>query len=98
MPLQEQRCNTNACPGTAGSINTGTSSIYGPNLGSYETVVGPITPKAGEVISGKRISNPNGPCIVVKESNVTIKNNIIGPCNHSPDSLNTPWGKSPNGF
>ncbi|MBL8344729.1 MAG: right-handed parallel beta-helix repeat-containing protein [Rubrivivax sp.] len=45
------------------------------------TTSGPITATSGQVISGLRIQNPNGPCIrVVGASNVVIRDSDIGPC------------------
>jgi hypothetical protein len=44
-----------------------------------------IIARSGEVISGQRISNPNGPCIVLKNVvGVSILNNDIGPCGTDP--------------
>lgn len=46
---------------------------------------GQIIARSGEVISGKRISNPTGPCIVVNQvKHVTITGNHIGPCGSDP--------------
>jgi len=42
---------------------------------------GPITAVSNQVISGLRISNPNGPCVVVNNAtNVVIRDSEIGPC------------------
>jgi hypothetical protein len=43
---------------------------------------GPIVAYSGQVISGMRITNPNGPCIRIPEgvNNVRIEDNEIGPC------------------
>ena len=93
-PAVSQSCNTQACS-TSPWIS---STVYGPRSSNLTSVVGPIYPKAWETISWMRISNPSGPCIVITQPNVTIKDNEIGPCMHSPDSMNTPWWASPNGF
>lgn len=53
--------------------------IYGPRTTPTQTS-GPITATAGQVISGLKISNPNGPCITVRVPNVVVRDNIIGPC------------------
>jgi hypothetical protein len=46
------------------------------------TASGPITASAGQVISGVRIQNPNGPCITVPAgaTGVVIRDSDIGPC------------------
>ena len=43
---------------------------------------GPIVAKSGQVISGMRITNPNGPCIRIPAgvTNVTVRDSDIGPC------------------
>lgn len=46
---------------------------------------GKIIARSGDVITGLRISNPSGPCIVLQNvSHVTIVNNEIGPCGSDP--------------
>jgi len=46
---------------------------------------GQIITHSGDVISGKKISNPNGPCIIVNQvKHVTITGNQIGPCGSDP--------------
>ena len=49
------------------------------------TASGPITAQAGQVISGVKISNSNGPCITIPASatNVTVRDSDIGPCGGS---------------
>lgn len=53
----------------------------GPRVSSF-TASGPITASAGQVISGVRIQNPNGPCITVPAgaTGVVIRDSDIGPC------------------
>jgi hypothetical protein len=57
---------------------TGTA---GPRVSSF-TNSGPITASAGQVISGVRIQNSGGPCIVIPSgaSNVVVRDSDIGPC------------------
>ena len=44
-----------------------------------------IIARSGDVITGKSISNPNGPCIVLNQvKHVTITGNQIGPCGSDP--------------
>lgn len=45
-------------------------------------VTGPVYLSSNMTLSGKKISNPNGPCVVVNPNskNVVIENNEIGPC------------------
>ena len=44
-----------------------------------------IIARSGDVITGKSISNPNGPCIIVNQvKHVTITGNQIGPCGTDP--------------
>lgn len=46
---------------------------------------GPIIARSGDVISGKNISNPKGPCIIVNQvKHVIITGNQIGPCGSDP--------------
>lgn len=44
--------------------------------------VGVVKPNGGEVIDGVWISNPSGPCVIIRSGieNVTIQNSRIGPC------------------
>jgi len=52
----------------------------GPRVGSFSTS-GPITASSGQVISGLRISNPNGACVTISGvSGVILRDNEIGPC------------------
>jgi len=53
----------------------------GPRLATL-VASGPITAVSGQVISGLRITNPAGPCVVVPAgvANVTIRDSEIGPC------------------
>lgn len=53
------------------------------------TPSGPITAWSGAVISGMRISNPNGPCVRIPEgvTNVRIEDNEIGPCGWGHDDV-----------
>jgi len=65
-------------PAPAPAPATGTA---GPRVSSF-TSSGPITASAGQVISGVRIQNPNGPCITVPAgaTGVVIRDSDIGPC------------------
>lgn len=46
---------------------------------------GPVIANSGQYISGLKISNPNGPCVTIKNvSNVTVIGNQIGPCGEDP--------------
>lgn len=46
---------------------------------------GQVVAKSGETITGLRISNPSGPCIVLHHvSRVTVIGNQIGPCGKDP--------------
>jgi hypothetical protein len=49
------------------------------------TASGPITASAGQVISGVRISNANGPCITIPSgaTGVVVRDSDIGPCGGS---------------
>jgi hypothetical protein len=52
----------------------------GPTINQF-TASGPVTAVSGQIISGLKITNPNGPCITMSNvTNVTIVNNQIGPC------------------
>jgi hypothetical protein len=53
----------------------------GPRIGAF-TASGPITATSGQVIEGVRISNTNGPCIVIPSgaTNVVVRDSDIGPC------------------
>jgi parallel beta-helix repeat protein len=45
---------------------------------------GPVTLRSGQILTGRQISNPNGPCIKgAGISHVRIHNNRIGPCGPS---------------
>jgi hypothetical protein len=59
-------------PGAAGA---------GPRVTTF-TASGPIVAAPGQVISGVRIENPNGPCIVIPPgvSGVVVRDSDIGPC------------------
>jgi len=71
---------------TGGGTTTSTSSTAaaGPRVSSF-TASGPITASAGQVISGVRISNANGPCITIPSgaSGVVVRDSDIGPCGGS---------------
>jgi hypothetical protein len=82
-----------ATPTTGGTATTaggtssgGTSSTAaaGPRVSSF-TASGPITASAGQVISGVRISNANGPCITIPSgaTGVVVRDSDIGPCGGS---------------
>lgn len=68
---------TPEAPGPGPAPSTG----VGPRITSF-TGSGPIIAVAGQVISGVRISNPNGPCITISAgaTNVTVRDSDIGPC------------------
>ncbi len=52
----------------------------GPTISTF-TPSGPITVSSNQTVTGKHITNPNGPCITGNNvTNVTITNNKIGPC------------------
>ena len=54
--------------------------VVGPTITDF-VASGPITVHTGEVITGLRITNPDGPCISGSDvSDVQITNNMIGPC------------------
>ncbi len=78
-----------ATPTTGGTTTTaGTSSAStataGPRVSSF-TASGPITATSGQVISGVRISNANGPCITIPSgaTGVVVRDSDIGPCGGS---------------
>lgn len=56
-------------------------SGVGPRISTF-VASGPIIASAGQIITGVRVSNPNGPCIEVPTSanGVTIRDSEIGPC------------------
>lgn len=59
------------------------TSTYSANPAwSYTGTSRVIKPVSGAVIEGWKISNPTGPCIQIDQgvTNVTIRNNDIGPC------------------
>jgi parallel beta-helix repeat protein len=57
-----------------------TTNPAGPKIMTFVRS-GPIVLRSGQTVSGRRISNPHGPCIKgVGVSNVHIHNNKIGPC------------------
>lgn len=58
-----------------------TSTAAGPRSTNF-TASGPITATSGQVISGLRISNPNGDCvsIPVGATGVVVRDSEIGPC------------------
>jgi hypothetical protein len=61
---------------------TGTGTV-GPTITSF-IATGPVTVYSGQTLTGRQISNPNGPCIQGDNvSNVRIYNNKIGPCGPS---------------
>jgi hypothetical protein len=63
---------------------TGTGTV-GPTITSF-IATGPVTLSSGQVLTGRHISNPNGPCIQGSGvSNVHIYNNKIGPCGPGAD-------------
>lgn len=68
-------------PAPSPSPSPAPAGTPGPRVTSF-TASGPITATSGQVISGLRIQNPSGPCIVVPAgvSNVTIRDSEIGPC------------------
>jgi hypothetical protein len=63
------------------------SGSAGPRVSSF-TNSGPINAQSGQVISGMKISNPNGACITVNGvSNVIIRDSQIGPCGQEAVSV-----------
>ncbi len=60
---------------------TGSATSAGPRVAAF-TASGPITADTGQVISGLRISNPNGSCVTIPPgaTNVTVRDSDIGPC------------------
>jgi parallel beta-helix repeat protein len=67
-------------PAPAPSPAPTTGGTAGPTITTF-TPSGPITLTSGMTVTGKAISNPNGPCISGSGvSNVHIFNNKIGPC------------------
>jgi len=56
------------------------SGSVGPRIATL-TPSGPIIATSGQIISGLRISNPNGPCVVIdRQTNVRVVDSEIGPC------------------
>ena len=53
----------------------------GPRVSAF-AASGPITATSGQVIAGVRISNSNGPCIVIPRgvTGVVVRDSDIGPC------------------
>ncbi|MCW5635512.1 MAG: right-handed parallel beta-helix repeat-containing protein [Rubrivivax sp.] len=53
----------------------------GPRVSTF-TASGPITASMGQLISGVRITNPNGPCITIPAgaTGVVVRDSDIGPC------------------
>lgn len=74
-----------AGPVDAGPTDGGSSANpVGPTITVF-TDSGPVIAVSGQTISGLHVTNPNGPCITVHTaSNVTIADNLIGPC--GPDT------------
>lgn len=72
--------SSSAPPSTTSYVPSSGGSA-GPRVGSF-TSSGPITARAGQVIEGVRISNANGPCIVIPNNanNVVVRDSDIGPC------------------
>jgi hypothetical protein len=66
------------------SGGTSSTAAAGPRVSSF-TASGPITASAGQVISGVRISNANGPCITIPSgaTGVVVRDSDIGPCGGS---------------
>lgn len=64
------------------SLPTNTAAFSG------NTSSGPIVATTGQVIEGKKISNPTGACITVPDGvhGVVIRNNDIGPCGETTSS------------
>lgn len=79
---------TDSTTTTSGTSSGGTSSTStaaaGPRVSSF-TASGPITATSGQVISGVRISNANGPCITIPSgaTGVVVRDSDIGPCGGS---------------
>ena len=69
---------------TGGSTSSSTTAAAGPRVSSF-AASGPITASAGQVISGVRISNANGPCITIPSgaTGVVVRDSDIGPCGGS---------------
>ena len=66
------------------STSSSTTAAAGPRVSSF-AASGPITASAGQVISGVRISNANGPCITIPSgaTGVVVRDSDIGPCGGS---------------
>jgi len=60
---------------------TPSGTAIGPRVATF-TASGPITATSGQVISGVRIQNPNGACIVIPAgvTGVVVRDSDIGPC------------------
>jgi hypothetical protein len=66
---------------TATAPTTTTSGTAGPRVTTF-TASGPIKAVSGQVISGVRIQNANGPCITIPAgaTGVIVRDSDIGPC------------------
>lgn len=71
-------------PSEGADSSRGSAGSAGPRVTSFNSV-GPITATTGQVISGVRIQNPNGPCITIPSgaTMVTVRDSDIGPCGGS---------------
>jgi len=83
-------------PGKAnggGRVNSKTNPPAPPAVGNAPVVLPGLTPSglvtmsSGQTIRGLRITNPNGPCVVVPPdvTDVTIADSEIGPCGSTAD-------------
>ena len=65
----------------------GGGGVVGPTITDF-VPSGPITVRTGEVITGLRISSPDGPCIHGSDvTDVQITNNVIGPCGPTSEGV-----------
>jgi hypothetical protein len=79
-PVAATTATTATAPATTATARTTTTGTAGPRVTSFKAS-GPINATNGQVISGLKITNPNGPCVTVANvSNVRIVDSEIGPC------------------
>lgn len=72
----------------AGQTCTIASTPAGGTAVKCYTQSGPVKASSNQTISGLHITNPNGPCITVDNTNdVTIVDNLIGPCAPSAEGV-----------
>jgi hypothetical protein len=72
----------------AGQTCTITSSAAGGTAVKCYTQSGPVTASSNQTISGLHITNPNGACITIHNTNdVVVSDNLIGPCAASAEGV-----------